>query len=99
VSASSFQLDRATPGTLGVGGVLSFETAAQALQAIVAALGQAPVSRIDLAGVQRADSAGLACMIAVLAEARRMGRPLAVDNLPAGMRALARVCEVDALVG
>ena len=99
MSAASFQLDRTTPGTLGVGGELSFATAAQALHAIVAALGQAPVSRLDLAGVRRADSAGLACMLAVLAEARGLGRPLAVANVPEGMRALARVCEVDALVG
>lgn len=99
MSAAAFELDRATPGTLGVSGVLSFDTAAAALEAIGAALANGSVTRLDLAGVQRSDSAGLACVLAVQAEARRLGRPLVVANMPAGMRALAQVCEVDVLVG
>jgi phospholipid transport system transporter-binding protein len=99
VSEPAFRLHREAPGTLGVGGMLDFETAAAALEAISAALAAEPVARLDLAGVERADSAGLACVLAVQAEARRLGRPLAVVNMPAGMRALAQVCEVEALVG
>ncbi|MGN2243941.1 lipid asymmetry maintenance protein MlaB [Frateuria sp. GZRR33] len=99
MSAAAFDLHRGTPGTLGVSGVLSFDTAAAALDAIGKALGDATVSRLDLAGVQRSDSAGLACVLAAQAEARRRGRALVVDNMPAGMRALAQVCEVADLVG
>jgi phospholipid transport system transporter-binding protein len=99
VSTAGFQLHRQTPGTLGVGGVLSFDTAAAALEAIGKALAAEPVARLDLAGLERADSAGLACVLAVQAEARRLGRPLAVVNMPEGLRALAQVCEVEALVG
>lgn len=99
MTAVAFQLDRATPGTLGVSGVLSFETAAAALDAIGAALAAQPVARLDLAGVERSDSAGLACVLAVQAEARRLGRALDVEHMPEGMRALAQVCEVDSLVG
>ena len=98
MNTGAFQLHRETPGTLGVSGVLSFDTAAAALQTIGAALAAAPVSRLDLAGVERSDSAGLACVLAVQAEARRLGRALDVDNMPAGMRALAQVCEVEALI-
>jgi phospholipid transport system transporter-binding protein len=98
VSAEAFQLQRPAAGTLGVSGVLSFGTAAAALADIGAALAAGPVARLDLAGVVRADSAGLACVLAVQAEAERLGRPLAVVNMPDGMRALAQVCEVEALV-
>ncbi|SEI59789.1 STAS domain-containing protein [Frateuria terrea] len=99
MKAAAFQLDRPAPGTLGVSGVLSFDTAAAALDAIGTAMAAEPVARLDLAGVVRSDSAGLACVLAAQAEARRLGRAIGVENMPAGMRALAQVCEVDALVG
>ena len=69
-----FQLDTGTPGTLGVRGELSFDTAAAALQAIQSALAGGSVSHLDLAGVRHSDSAGLACVLAVAAEAARRDR-------------------------
>ncbi|MBP1473875.1 STAS domain-containing protein [Frateuria sp. MAH-13] len=99
MSAAAFDLRREAPGTLGVSGVLSFDTAAAALEAIGRALADGAVARLDLAGVERSDSAGLACVLAAQAQARQLGRALAVENMPEGMRALAQVCEVDDLVG
>lgn len=99
MSAAAFQLDRSVPGTLGVRGVLSFETAAAAFEAIAAALAGESPSRLDLSGVGHSDSAGLACVLAVQAHARRLGLALAVEHMPDGMRTLAQVCEVDTLVG
>ena len=99
MSVAAFDLRREAPGTLGVSGVLSFDTAAAALEAIGRALADGTVARLDLAGVERSDSAGLACVLAAQAQARQLGRALAVDNMPEGMRALAQVCEVDDLVG
>jgi phospholipid transport system transporter-binding protein len=99
VSAAAFQLERASPDTLALSGVLSFDTAAAALKAIGAALVAEQVERLDLAGVERSDSAGLACVLAAQAQARQLGRRLVVENMPEGMRALAQVCEVDVLVG
>lgn len=98
MSAATFRLHRETPGTLGISGVLSFENAAAAWQAIGGALADAPVARLDLARLERSDSAGLACVLAAKAEAWRLGRSLSVDRMPAGMRALARVCEVEGLL-
>jgi phospholipid transport system transporter-binding protein len=97
-AGSGFRLSTATPGTLGVDGVLDFGTAAPALQAMRAALAGGQVARLDLAGVSRSDSAGLACVIAALAEASRQGHGLQVVHMPAGMRALATVCEVEQLL-
>lgn len=97
-TGQGFRLDTTTPATLGVEGELSFDTAAAALQAIQSALAAGSASRLDLAGVLRNDSAGLACILAVMAGAARRGRPLQVVHVPAGMQALAQVCEVDRLI-
>ena len=94
-----FQLAPGPQGTLGVSGVLSFDTAAAALQTIQAALAGSAVGQLDLVGVRHSDSAGLACVLAVAAEADRCGQTLQVINMPAGMRVLAQVCEVDRLMG
>jgi phospholipid transport system transporter-binding protein len=95
-----FQMDTATAGTLGVSGVLSFDTAAAALQAIEAALVGAAgaVVELDLAGLDHSDSAGLACVLAAVAGADRRGQVLRVVHMPEGMKALAQVCEVDRLM-
>ena len=93
-----FQLDTGTPGTLGVSGVLSFDTAAAALRAIRSALAAGGAARLDLTGVRQSDSAGLACVLAVAAEADRRGQALQVVRMPASMRVLAQVCEVESLI-
>lgn len=98
VASHAFQLDTGTPGTLGVSGVLSFETAAAALLAIQSALAGGAVARLDLAGVRHSDSAGLACVLAAAAGTGQHERALQVTNMPAGMQALAQVCEVDRLI-
>jgi phospholipid transport system transporter-binding protein len=99
MSAAAFELDQPEPGTLGARGRLTFETAAAALAAITTALAAAKVGQLDLTGVERSDSAGLACVLAAQAHAARLGRPLVVRNMPPNMHALARVCEVEALAG
>ncbi len=50
---------------------------------------------VDLAGVQRADSAGLALLVAWLRHARRQGRRLRFRRMPAQMRAMARVIDLE----
>lgn len=97
-TSPAFQLDKSAAGTLAVSGELSFDTAAAALQAIQSALEAGQVERLDLTKVSRSDSAGLACMLAVLAGVSRRGQVLAVTGMPAGMQALAQVCEVDSLI-
>lgn len=95
----AFQLTTVAPATLAVAGVLSFDTAAAAWRAIQSALAERAVDHLDLAAVSRSDSAGLSCVLAVAAAAAARGRALHVTRMPAGMRALARVCEVESLIG
>ena len=94
-----FRLDTSTPATLGVSGVLSFDSAGAALQAIQSSLAPGRVVQLDLTGVSHCDSAGLACVLAAVADASTRGRPLQVVGMPAGMLTLAQVCEVDRLLG
>jgi len=97
MSAAAFQVTRAAPDAAQVSGALTFATAAQALVAIDAAAADG-CRQVDLAGVSQSDSAGLACVLAVLAKAAERGRPVALRNVPAGMQVLAQVCEVDQLL-
>lgn len=94
---SAFELVR-SPGKLTVGGTLSFDTAASALKALQAAVAVGDVGELDLGDVRHCDSAGLACVLAVVAEADQRGTALRVTRMPDGMQALAQVCEVDRLM-
>lgn len=97
-SGESFRLDSSAPDTVMVSGTLSFVTAAAALAALNTALGQGARRQLDLAAVQSCDSAGLACVLAVLADAAGQGRSVRVLNAPAGMRALAQVSGVASML-
>lgn len=93
------------PGTeasdvLTVAGPLTFATAATALQALQRRLAAGPVQVIDLSGVGECDSAGLACVLAVLSEAQQRGsREVRLQQVPPGMRALAEVAGLAAIFG
>jgi phospholipid transport system transporter-binding protein len=53
---------------------------------------------IDLAGVTAADSAGLAVCLVWLARAERDGRELRFANLPASIRSLARISDIESVI-
>lgn len=84
------------PDTLAFAGSLTFTTAAQALREGSQALARR--SRLDLSGVEHTDSAGLAVVLALLAQASRGGQPLALLHAPEGMLALAEVCDARGLL-
>ncbi len=97
-SADEVRCDVPDADTLAISGALTFTTAAQALQEGSRALTQGACSRLDLKGVTRADSAGLACVLALLAQASRNKQRLHVIDPPEGLRALAAVCDADGLI-
>lgn len=84
--------------TLALSGALTFDTAARAFDQAGDALEHGAQTRLELSGITRADSAGLACVLALLARIRRSGRPLRVVNLPGSLRALAEVCDARGLL-
>ncbi|HET7358975.1 MAG TPA: STAS domain-containing protein, partial [Rhodanobacteraceae bacterium] len=85
--AASCRVDAGVSGTLALHGELVFATAAQALAQADAELARDGAAQLDLAGISGADSAGLACVLALMAAEHARGRRLQVRNLPAGLHA------------
>ena len=54
--------------------------------------------RIDCSGVTRANSAGLALLLALLRDAEQQGKTLSIIHLPAEMQQMAHVCELTAIL-
>lgn len=82
-------------GVLAISGALTFATVALALRDGEDRIGAAKPNVLDLAGVDRADSAGLACVLALLAYGRRAQPELEVRNAPESLQALARVSDAE----
>ncbi len=97
--AATFQLETQGPDALALSGALVFATAAKALAQTRAALRESTTATLDLHGVQRADSAGLAVLLALSADARNQSRKLRLQNIPEGLRALAHLSDVESLIG
>lgn len=97
-AAAPVRIDEGSPGSVRVSGELTFGNAAAALKAIDTAVARDGRSELDLSGVTHSDSAGLACVLAVLAQSAERGRKLKVSNMPEGMHLLASVCEVEGLM-
>jgi phospholipid transport system transporter-binding protein len=71
-------------------GELSFATAEELLARTRAGLGEAQGAvELDLAGVTRTDSAGLALLLELTREARAASRELRFTHAPAQLRSLA----------
>ena len=86
---------------LTLAGVLDLHTVAAVLEpgrhAIAGVAGQSAV--LDLAAVERSDSAGLALVVDWLRTARRRGLDLAIEGTPAQLADIARVSGLDELLG
>lgn len=93
------RVERRAPATLVLGGALVFPTVTNVLRRAGECLREGHHDTLDLRDVTSADSAGLACVLAVMATARRLGQQLQPVHVPADLASLAQVCEVDALLG
>ena len=79
-------------------GTIDFTTARAALAEVAPAVETTPGLVIDLGGIRRSNSAGLALIVEWLGIARRAGHAVTFANVPDGLLQLARVCQVDALL-
>ena len=93
-------ISEAASGRVTVTGELTFASAREARQLGILVLEGSRADRIvvDCAGVTRADSAGLAVLLDWLAWGRRKSRPVALENLPPSLVAIAKISEVDGLL-
>jgi phospholipid transport system transporter-binding protein len=99
-SAAPPEVVSAAADRLAVRGTLTFETARRASEAGLRAIDASSTRalEIDCAGVTAADSAGLAVCLVWLARAQHDGRELRFTNLPASIRALARISDIEPLI-
>lgn len=85
-------------GVVALTGVLGFETVTGALQASHPLLVPGAANRMDLAGVSRADSAGVTLLLEWVKRARKAGGSMAFQNMTAQLDALATACGVHELL-
>ncbi len=92
----TLRVELRSPGGLAVSGAISFDNAAEALQAVPRARGDFDV---DLSALRDADSVSLAVLIAWAAQARAHGTNLRYRNAPPALCKLAHLADVDGLLG
>lgn len=82
-------------GRFRVEGELGFGTAGPALARSRALFRDHAVIELDLSGVRRADSAGLALLLEWVNWARNNAREIQFHHIPAQLMAIAQISEVD----
>jgi len=100
VSGTPPRLAEGSPGRFDLGGdlTLAWVGPLRDLGRGLLAASKGAELHVDLKGVTRADSSGLALLVDWLAWARTAGRTLRYSNLPAELLALARLSELDSLL-
>lgn len=81
---------------LALSGSLVFANAGRGLRELLAALPARGSVAVDLSGLGDGDSAGLATLVEWRAQALDRGVHLRLSGAPEGLRALARLSDVDA---
>ena len=84
--------------TLRVQGDLDFDSVAALWKATESLFTARPPARIDLRGVHRASSAGVALLVAWLGRVQRDRQTVAFVNVPAQMRAIIEVADLDTVL-
>lgn len=88
-------LETAGEGRWRLSGDLGFGTVSRMLKESHAGFLDAGDIEVDLSGVTRADSAGLALLVEWLRAAEQAGRRISFVNMPAQMQSIARICGLD----
>ncbi|MDS4025796.1 MAG: STAS domain-containing protein [Candidatus Contendobacter sp.] len=84
--------------TLRIRGDLDFDSVTVLWNATESLFAAGPLARIDLHGVRRANSAGVALLVAWLGRVRRERQTVAFVNVPAQMRAIIEVADLDTVL-
>jgi phospholipid transport system transporter-binding protein len=92
------QFKMADDGRLLLSGELSMDTVPELLKQDYVQSESDGDIRVDLQGVERADSAGVALLIEWQRSASRQQRSISFQNIPSQMMAIARLSGVDELL-
>ena len=95
---SEFDLQEQGEGRFALSGDMSFETANQILKSSESLFQQHTVLEIDLSGVGKADSAGLALMLEWKAQAGQRDASIQFIEIPKSLLAVAKTSEVSDLI-
>jgi phospholipid transport system transporter-binding protein len=93
-----FDIRPVGPGRYALEGELSFASAGQALQKTAKMFTAQAAVVFDLAGIVKADSAGLALLLEWLRQADSGGAELRYAKLPGQLSAMAQVAGVDGIL-
>ena len=86
-------------GTVHLGGEMNFASTPGLYRELESRFtGSGSVLNIDLAGINHADSSGLALLLEWQAMAHKFDRGLHITNAPASLLSLAKLCEADKLM-
>jgi ABC-type transporter Mla MlaB component len=94
-----FNVESDTMGTLRVSGAISYANATSALARMPQPGRSGSALDIDLSALEKSDSATLAVLIAWSARAKGKGVTLRYKRVPQGLLNLARLSDVDKLLG
>ena len=92
---SDIEITAAGEGRYLVSGPLQFRTVAETRRQGLRLLSAHPELVLDLGGVTRADSAGLALLIEWMREARHQRVQVHFENIPDQLLAIARASQLD----
>ena len=95
---SEAQIKSLGDGRMQLSGVLDLDSVPELLSAIEALNYDAAAVTVDLRGVERSDSAGVALLIAWMRNARQAQRDIRFLNMPSQMLNIARVSGLDAIL-
>ncbi len=95
---SQAQLEDLGGGRLRLSGELSFRTVPDLLKQSRDSFEGASRFHLDLSGVTRTDSAGLALLLEWLQACRRRQQDLLLQDLPESLAAIARISNLDRLL-
>jgi phospholipid transport system transporter-binding protein len=92
------RLEDSSPGTWKLAGELGFATVSGLLKNTPRSFFEDGDIRLDLSGVTRADSAGLALLVEWLRESGNRGRSIVFLHMPEQMLSIARVCGLEEIL-
>ena len=95
---SDFELVDEGEGRFTLNGAMSFATANDILRKSETLFGRHSSLKIDLAGVGKADSAGLALIIEWKSQAANRAADIRFSNVPDSLMAIARTSELQDLI-
>ena len=95
---SEAQIKSLGEGRMQLSGVLDLDSVPELLSAIEALTYDASAVAVDLREVERADSAGVALLVAWMRSARQAQRDIRFLNMPSQMLNIARVSGLDEIL-